>query len=195
MVRIDFSDPACPVNVSFVDSVRLPVPSPCGRLSRPLSTIHWSDPQRYSGHLILNFMPLPLLTNLSNIGSFRVRVLCRVTVFPQSGLICSSHPCAALFQIFIQWNLLGLPSSCLLLFTRATLFSDPGEPSRTSPLTVLFLYWLLQLQQHRHSLLLLTRLSQASGGRSPYGLRDSLCTLQLLRSVHIDTSSQQQHSV
>jgi hypothetical protein len=48
-------------------------------------------------------------------------------------------------------NELGLPSSLVFLFTHATLLSDPGRPSATSPFTVA-LYWLLHLRLHRRLL-------------------------------------------
>ena len=48
-------------------------------------------------------------------------------------------------------NELGLPSSLVFLFTHATLLSDPGRPSATSPLAVA-LHWLLDLRLHRRLL-------------------------------------------
>src|SRR5687767_7680821 len=80
-------------------------------------------------------------------------------------------------------NQLGLPSSVVSLFTHATLFSDPGSSSTTSPIRLFCVgFWNTQT--------IASYFSNINGAVSsfwdcglPYGLRDSLCTLQPLRSA------------
>src|SRR5947209_12178453 len=92
-------------------------------------------------------------------------------------------------------NHLGLPSSLVFLFTHATLFSDPGRPSTTSPLRLLcFGFWITDTIAA-----CFFNIDEAvSSFREcglPYGLRDSLCTLQPFRSAFDFSSSRLQHSV
>jgi hypothetical protein len=80
-------------------------------------------------------------------------------------------------------NELGLPSSVISLFTHAMLFSDPGSSSTTSP-------WRLFCVGFCTTQLIASYFFNNDGAVSSftdcglsYGLRDSLCTLQPLRSA------------
>jgi hypothetical protein len=80
-------------------------------------------------------------------------------------------------------NHLGLPSSLVFLFTHATLFSDPGRPSTTSPLRLFcFGFWkadtIAACCFNIHE-----AVSSFGDCGLPYGLCDSLCTLQPFRSA------------
>ena len=80
-------------------------------------------------------------------------------------------------------NHLGLPSSLVFLFTHATLFSDPGRPSTTSPLRLLcFGFWKADTIA-ACSFNIDEAVSSFRECGLPCGLRDSLCTLQPFRSA------------
>ncbi len=75
-------------------------------------------------------------------------------------------------------NVSGLPSSCALLSTHATLFVDPGRPSECSPKRILCIgFWAVETIA-----ICFSHSGAVSSFRKcglPCGLRRSLCTLQV----------------
>src|SRR3990172_738197 len=88
---------------------------------------------------------------------------------------------------------IGSPKFSTFLFTHATLFVDPGRPSKNSPNRSLCVgFWAVETIA-----ICVSHIGAVSSFRKyglPCGLRDSLCTLQLSCSVFVPPQ-QLQHSV
>src|ERR1041384_7082313 len=88
-----------------------------------------------------------------------------------------------------------LPSSLVFLFTHATLLSDPGRPSATSPLRLLCIGFCIFDSIAVCFVGLDEAVSSFRECGLSYGLCDALCTLQSFRSMIDSPPRRLQHSV
>ena len=177
-----FPDPSCPVHVSCAGSVSLSAPSPCGRLSRPPSTMGGSDSLEAVG-FPFSLGSAYLLAQAAALSTpFRLRPT-SVSGFPRPWLMIRM-PCDGFARVFsARQELRGPPKFLTLLSTHTTLFVDPGRPSGISPQRSLCVgFWGVNTIA---ICIMLAHGAVSSFGECglPCGLRGSLCTLQLCRSA------------
>ena len=156
------SDPACPARVSFAGCVLPSGPSPCGRLSRPPTTMPDKTPRR---HAAVSRLPGCSMFDDST-RAHAVSGLFTCSCPSPVGVIISLHPGA-----FGASRVLERLSSCM---PRPEDSGGPPRPSHLRALRVAFQH--VKTVGIRNKLI--SKLYQHFRERDlPYGLQDSLCTL------------------
>ena len=156
------SDPTCPVNVSFVGYVSPPVASPCDRLSRPLSTINWSDSQLAFGSPPFWAVSPTTLIELRQAPPVRVGLYVECRCFHRPDVL-GRFPCFLLLAPFFHVEQTGPPKFLAASLHAYHALFRPRQTLRVLTFGGLFVLASDSLTSSPSAFLTVTRLYQASG--------------------------------